>query len=186
MSLEVHGTLNERTDDTEVKQRIYAEDGSYIERLIGSFFYHPEHEHWHIDAIAEYQLWPVDSEGLVGEPVGTGRKASFCLRDDAPFFDDPRPEKWADFPVFGECNASVQGISPGWIDIYDSNTPGQLIDITGLPDGAYALVSRANPDGVVYEPDIRNNIDITLIEISGDQVFLMRSTSKLPPAFFLS
>ncbi len=184
--LEVHGTLNPRTNVTDVKQRIYAEDGAYVDRPIGSFFYHPDHEHWHIDAIAEYQLWSVDSEGLIGEPVVAARKASYCLCDDAHFSGDPHPESWPDVPVYGRCETVIQGITPGWIDIYDSNTPGQLIDITGLPDGAYALVSRANPDDVVYESDIRNNIAIPLIEISGDQVFLMRSMPKLPPAFFLS
>jgi hypothetical protein len=83
--LEVHGTPNPRTNITEVKQRIYAEDGTYVDRPIGSFFYHPDHEHWHIDAIAEYQIWSVDSEGLIGEPVVAARKASYCLRDDAHF-----------------------------------------------------------------------------------------------------
>lgn len=181
MPLEVHGTLNPRTNATDVTQRIYSEDGTYIERPIGSFFYHPDHEHWHIDAIAEYQLWSVDSEGLIGEPVVMARKASYCLRDDAHYSGDPHPESWPDSPVFTRCEAVIQGISPGWMDIYAANTPGQDMDITGLPDGAYALVSRVNPDGVLYESDFQNNIAITLIELSGDHVVLVRSTSILPP-----
>ena len=67
------------------------------------------------------------------------------------------------------------------MDIYAANTPGQDMDITGLPDGAYALVSRVNPGGVLYKSDVQNNIAITLIELSGDPVIFLRSTSNLPP-----
>ena len=181
MPLEVHGTLNPETNVTDVSQLIYSEDGAYIECPIGSFFYHPDHEHWHIQGIAEYQLWSVDSEGLIGEPVVQARKASYCLRDDARYPFDPHSESWPDDPVFAGCDTVIQGISPGWMDIYAADTPGQDIEITGLADGAYALVSQSNPDRVLYESDFTNNIAVTLIELVGDHVTLLGSTSNLPP-----
>jgi hypothetical protein len=34
---------------------------------------------------------------------------------------------------------------------------------------------------VLYKSDVQNNIAITLIELSGDPVIFLRSTSNLPP-----
>jgi hypothetical protein len=43
------------------------------------------------------------------------------------------------------------GISPGWGDIYTWDLPGQYLDITNVPDGAYDVVSIANPDCTLLE-----------------------------------
>ena len=43
------------------------------------------------------------------------------------------------------------GISPGWGDVYSWDTPDQYIEITGVPDGLYDVVSTANPDGGILE-----------------------------------
>ena len=181
--LEVRGTLNLETNVTDVSQRIYIADGAYIDRPIGSFHYHPSHEHWHIADLAEYRLFAADSEGLIGEPVVVARKASYCLRDDAHYPFDPHPDSWPDTPVFEACETVVQGISPGWMDTYAADTPGQDLDITGLPDGIYALVSRSNPEGVLYESNLENNVAVTLIELAGDHVILVGSISNLPTPF---
>ena len=61
----MHGRLNPVFGRIDVFQRIYTDDGAFGEQLVGSFFHHPDHEHWHIADIAKYELWSVDSENLL-------------------------------------------------------------------------------------------------------------------------
>jgi len=121
----------------------------------------------------------VDSDGALGEPVVLARKASYCLRDDAHYPFDPHPESWPENPIYEECETVIQGISPGWMDIYAADTLGQDLDITGLPDGTYALVSWSHPDRVLYESDFQNNTAVTLIDLADDHVTIVKSTSNL-------
>ncbi|OGO15568.1 MAG: hypothetical protein A2Z14_14365 [Chloroflexi bacterium RBG_16_48_8] len=41
-------------------------------------------------------------------------------------------------PIYTNCAAHFQGLSPGWIDVYENSLPDQWVDITGLPNGIYA------------------------------------------------
>jgi hypothetical protein len=63
--------------------------------------------------------------------------------------------------VYNTCTEKIQGLTPGWIDIYAYYLPGQSIDISHLPNGVYALTSTANPEGNVHEVDYRNNMGVT-------------------------
>ena len=59
--------------------------------------------------------------------------------------------------TYFQCGNERQGISPGWVDQYHQATPGQELDITGVPPGDYYLVSTSNPDGNFIETDTTNN-----------------------------
>ena len=47
---------------------------------------------------------------------------------------------------------------------------GQELDVTSLAEGAYCLVSRADPENRLQESNERNNIRTTRIELRGDRV----------------
>jgi hypothetical protein len=63
------------------------------------------------------------------------------------------------------------------MDVYLWDTPGQEIDITGLPNGTYALVSTANPDGILMEADLENNSATTAFWLTGDWIVILETSS---------
>ena len=63
------------------------------------------------------------------------------------------------------------------MDVYLWDTPGQEIDITGLPHGTYALVSTANPDGILMEADLENNSATTAFRLTGDWIVILETSS---------
>jgi lysyl oxidase len=124
--------------------------------------FHPTHEHWHIDGSSRYEL--LDSAGA--RVVGT-RKVSFCLRDsDRLTGVDGGPR------AYEACARDrVQGISPGWGDLYDRDLDGQTLGLpAGLPDGPYCLQMTADPFDYFRESDETNNASRTPLRIRGAQV----------------
>jgi len=57
-----------------------------------------------------------------------------------------------------------------WGDLYGARVSGQELDVTSLAEGAYCLVSRADPENRLQESNERNNIRTTRIELRGDRV----------------
>jgi len=137
-----------------VNQRIYRTDGSFWDRAAGSFVYHPTHGHIHFEDWTVFRLKQVLPNGGVGDTVATGAKTSFCiieLRHDnsnAPGHNTP--------PAYNSCG-QVQGLRPGWADIYGASLDGQFIELTGVPDGIYWLEGDIDPDNLLLESDETNN-----------------------------
>jgi hypothetical protein len=164
-------------DDRASWQRIYRDgngDGRFTRgvdlrfrtRSAGCTRYHVAHRHWHFDALAEYAVRPVFSAGPL---LAGGKKTSSCVLDTrhrlstAP--GSPRRK------YYGGCRRdSVGGISIGWGDLYGAKVSGQELDVTSLADGAYCLVSRADPENRLQESNERNNVRTTRIELSRDRV----------------
>lgn len=55
----------------------------------------------------------------------------------------------------------------GWGDTYYQGLPGQSLDVTDLPNGVYYVAVEANPDGVLYESDYSNNVELRRIRLGG-------------------
>lgn|SRR5690606_2009493 len=70
---------------------------------------------------------------------------------------------------FVDCNAEMQGISPGFVGMIRYDLPGQEIEITHLDNGTYYLISTTNPDRIFKESDYENNIAWVSFRISGIQ-----------------
>lgn len=136
----------------------------------GSFDFHESHNHWHIDNVGEFKLCAADdfeTEGAGCEAALTsagvptrGIKFTFCLIDWYKLADNTANSD--DTRNFFDCASGHQGITPGWVDQYHQSTDGQEIEITGLPGGAYVLVSTVNvgaQDGapIYEESDVTNN-----------------------------
>jgi Lysyl oxidase len=167
-------------DDRTSFQRIYRDtdgdsrftrnvDRRFRTRPAGCTRFHPAHKHWHFEALAEYVLNRLDTPESTG-PIGVaGKKVSSCVLDtkrrlpNAP--GSPRRK------YYGSCRRdSVGGISIGWGDIYGSRIIGQELEISALADGAYCLVSRADPENRLLESSERNNRRTTRIVLRGDEV----------------
>lgn len=137
--------------------------GSIVyEKVVSEFEFHEEHNHWHIDGVALYEIRASNGASGLGDsdigPVvgGNAIKTTFCLIDWIRLEGGSNNGKNSD-RVYWDCFGDHQGISVGWVDQYHHATDGQELDLTGLPPGLYYLVSTANFDRVFLEKDYANN-----------------------------
>jgi hypothetical protein len=170
--LELRGVQHPATGTFGAFQIISTQVGAEVDRHVGTFVFHAEHNHWHFEDFTELELWSyLPGPVLVRQHAATG-KASFCL-SDTDHLDPSLPNSPAS-KAFVTCELAVQGISPGWGDTYFSTDPGQELDITGLPDGRYAIRSTADPTNRVQEADDANNSVIAFIEIRDGHVTMLQ------------
>jgi hypothetical protein len=137
--------------------------------VIGTFAFHPAHNHWHMGDFARYELRSINTDGSTGPVVATTSKVSFCMID-TDVIDSTLPHYgWGRSHSCGQ-NAR-QGVKVGMGDTYSSFLPDQFIDITTIADGTYRLVSVADPNtadrpgGRMLETNDANNaasVDVTI------------------------
>jgi hypothetical protein len=126
------------------------------------FTFSPCHEHHHFDDYARYTLLDGD------QVVAAGHKQAFCLVDIQNW---AWPELGSSEPIY---NCFNQGISVGWLDIYDRFLDCQWIDVTGLPYGDYTLRIEVNlpPPGKAHptlvERDYANNVAEIPVTVDGN------------------
>jgi hypothetical protein len=171
--LELHGQHDPVSGTTRVVQRIHFTDGSYEEQPVGEFVFHPGHNHWHLDDFAVYEVWSLTSGGGLHSLVAGGAKLSYCLFDFGRYAEgliEGTAPRWQQYAT---CGGGRQGLSPGWQDTYRFNQPGQWVDITGLPDGFYALVSRADPDNRLREVIEYNNANLVHFELRSNRLTVL-------------
>jgi hypothetical protein len=134
----------------------------------GCMIYHPLHHHWHFKASAQYLLY--DPSAGLQAVVSVRRKVSFCLRDTARL---PLRYGFFTYPeAYGKCTRrSPQGISVGWMDIYQSFLAGQSVVLPpGLPDGLYCLTTVVDPIDQLLEVNNTNNGAVRALAIHGTKV----------------
>lgn len=133
--------------------------------VVGGYTWHQEHRHFHYEDFARYQLRRLAADGRPDYSdtglVGVSDKVSFCFIDSQKVRDDARPT-----PFYESCLPAVQGITPGWTDIYTSDMAGQNFDIAGLPNGRYAVIVDMDYENTLYETDNDDNYVEVTIEIS--------------------
>jgi hypothetical protein len=144
-------------------------DTGFTRHRAGCMVYHPYHDHWHFKASARYTLLdPRAAEEPV--VVSARRKVSFCLRDTN------RVPEWYgtwNYPeAYGACSRrSPQGISVGWMDVYQSYLAGQSLQLPKrLEDGVYCLRTVVDPLDQLAEADNENNTSIKALAIKGVRV----------------
>jgi Lysyl oxidase len=139
------------TTTTAVQEIRDPADNIVDEVVTGTFAFHPQHNHWHIGDVA---LFEVRKDSPTGPVVGDlSIKTTFCLIDWYKLTGNAATSE----RVFWECATSFQGISPDWVDQYHQSTVGQQLDITGVADGDYYLVSTSNFARRFVESDYTNN-----------------------------
>ena len=120
-----------RTTDTDVSRR-----------SAGCMVFHRYHDHWRFEAASRYTLFRANRPE---RSKVARRKMSFCLRDSKPVparYDVARQGEF-----YGNCSRrSPQGISVGWVDVYQSFLAGQAIRLPRrMGDGLYCLHIMVDP-----------------------------------------
>lgn len=154
--LEVRGDPDDAEGGLEVEQYAIDAQGTWHALgAVGRFDFEHRHGHLHLEGFADYELWslPNGPTGQPGERIAENVKIGFCLMDNVVVDETLAVGEAA----YLGCEAEVQGISPGYGDLYVAKLYEQDIDITDVPDGRYRLVNIANPDGVLHEADPANN-----------------------------
>jgi hypothetical protein len=183
--LEVHLTFQEGVKalagQGQFVQRIHSTDGSFEDAPVAGAAFHPTHAHFHYQDLAVFTLYSYDlATHARGEEVAQTGKSGFCfydmglvlpdhvgttpplMADEANCFLDPE-EDW------------VTGVSPGWFDRYWTTLSDQYVEVTGLPDGIYELVSTANGAETLIEANYDNNSSGAILEISGNDVTVIET-----------
>jgi hypothetical protein len=172
----VHAVRGSERGDWRVSQRFEERDGSVTEVVTpGEMVWGGHgHDHWHIHVGASYTLRSLPSMRI----ERTYQKVGYCFFDQEPF--DLALPGAPNGPVFrkGTCDGFHtleldMGLSTGWNDPYAWTLPDQRINVTGLQDGDYRLVARADPGGWFRETDEADNTTWTDLRLT---------TSTSPPS----
>lgn len=188
--LEVRGVLNRGDEIVTVSQVIYHSDGSKEEHNAGEFVFHAVHDHWHWEGFSLYEVWSVRADGSLNAMVASSGKVGYCLRDIDPLnsaqilADEIDEEAIPRRIGYGPCGWSRQGLSVGWVDVYKAHTPGQFVNIGGLPDGVYVLKSTVDPDNILLESDINNNSALVYFILRGAQLTVLEQPISQPPIVY--
>ncbi len=148
--------------DTEGNQTGYEQVGTME-------FHHANHNHWHFEDFARYDLLDEDLNH-----VARSRKQSFCLANtDAVDYTLPgadwQPENTDLATACGNAGAlSIREVlSAGSGDTYMQYRAGQAFRIGDLPNGVYHIRVEGNPERNLTESDTTNNVADRRIRIGG-------------------
>jgi Lysyl oxidase len=153
-------------NDTLVRQIIYEDhngngtfersvDTRSKKLVIACRYFHPAHNHYHVEGFAELALRRDATDRIVRR----GQKISFCVADSGLFAGGLPGSPVNPFYREVTCNhrLAVQGTSIGWYDLYGWALPGQQIDITGIPAGNYCFIVSADPQNRLRETNNHDN-----------------------------
>lgn len=172
-------------------QRVYRSDGTHRDEAVGAAVFHATHSHFHYKGLAHYQLYQYDlATHTRGASVNEGTKSGFCFIDiglvklGLAGTVYPRYGGGACANPFTEVFAPgadwFMGLSPGWFDLYYWGLPEQYVEITGVADGIYELVSTANSDATLIETDHADNEASVVFKLMGDQAQILESHEMVP------
>lgn len=179
--LETRGATNPETGKLAVYQFFHAVRGGVTRGpRVGMFNYSHRHGHLHLAAFARYELWSLGEAGNPREVVALNSKVGFCLMDLKPV--DVSLRNAARAPVYSGCRADVQGISVGYGDEYVAQLFEQDLDISGLPDGTYTLVTTVNPDTTLVETSYADNTAFVQLKLEGGAVEVLPLAGFEDPA----
>jgi hypothetical protein len=150
---------NASTGITTGFQEIYDAAGHLVvDAPVSQFVFHPAHNHWHLNAVALFEIRKSLDDGTGGSwgdvQGGQTIKTTFCLIDVIRLEGNTNSAARTYWDCFPDEH---QGISAGWGDQYHHATEGQELEITGAPEGVYYLVTTSNPDGTYLETTTGNN-----------------------------
>jgi hypothetical protein len=140
----------------------------------------PNEQEWHFQQFAQYRLLDASKTTAV-----LSHKEAFCIAPtDA--YDLLRPgATWQPqfFGLGGNCGQAtalwVQEQLPlGWGDTYSQSLDGQNFNVTSLPNGTYYIEVIANPEKVIHETNMANDVSLRKIILGGTP---NHRTVRVPP-----
>lgn len=171
--------------EQQLRQRVYASNGTFTEFTVDTYEFHATHAHFHYKNFGQALLYRLHPDGRM-EKVRESKKNGFCMIDveNTRFGADagglPYKGEAPRTYAFPRCNAPterdeygtymVNGISPGWADVYNWFLADQYIEISGVPDGVYVIETVANPIRTVHETTYEDNVARATIRLQGDTV----------------
>lgn len=185
----------QRPPEVPGSQRIHRSDGTYVDvPSVGVMHYHPIHSHYHFEDFSVSELWTTDAAGkpVGAAPVAVGKKNGFCMSDTEIFWWARKGNAPQSFPA-PRCldpeptsppgvDAFKNGIAVGWADEYWWALPDQMIEVSGLTDGTYLLITHVDPANKIRELAEDNNcvrvpITLTGLATASPQAALGTTTS---------
>ena len=166
--LDVEG-FRERNEARMDAYQYFIVDGEAVGRApAGGMEFHPEHHHWHFEQFTEYSLIGDDGVQVSG-------KQSWCLvNTDALDLTLPGANWLAAWSgdLFTQCGSPSaiwirEVLDVGWGDSYGQYLPGQAFDITEVPNGRYVIRVEVNPDHLLLEASMDNNVQDRVIRLRG-------------------
>ena len=166
--LDVEG-FRERNAATMDAYQYFIVDGQPVGRArVGSMEYHSEHHHWHFEQFTQYSL-------IGGGEVQVSGKQSWCLANtDAVDLTRPGANWLASWSgdLFTQCGSQGaiwirEVLDVGWGDTYGQYIPGQAFEITDVPNGDYVIRVEVNPDHLLVETSMANNVQDRVIHLRG-------------------
>jgi hypothetical protein len=144
-------------------------DGHVIGRTRVGTMGFSEYNHWHFQQFAQYRLLNTAKKLAV-----RSQKVGFCIApSDAVDMLLPGA-MWqpSQIGLFGACGSetalSVQEYLPlGWGDTYIQSLPPQSFDITHVPNGTYYIEVIANPEKVLRESSMGNDVSLRRVILGG-------------------
>ena len=135
--------------------------------------------------LTRFTLQNRNADGTLGAVVATSPKVEYCMTGNnrvGSVANTPNQTS----PPASNCGDPTKplGWSVGWGDQYDQTDAGQPIDLFGVPNGTYILRSIADPQHVVVESDVTNNVTDTTLQISGTSVSVVSQSNPTvnPPS----
>lgn len=152
-------------------------DTDIARRSAGCMVFHPAHNHWHFQAASRYVLFQPETRKQRRHLVRVARKKmSFCLRDSRRI-----PTAYGRFhqpQFYGACSKySPQGISVGWVDVYQSFLAGQALRLPARArDGLYCLRITVDPKNQLVESNDEDNTSMRAFTLKGDRITFRRAS----------
>jgi hypothetical protein len=136
---------------------------------VGTMGFDVAHNHWHFEQFAQYRLLNASKARVL-----RSAKVGFCIAPtDAVNLLLPHAT-WvpSETGLFGACGSQSalwtrEEMPVGWGDTYSQFIPGQAFDITKLPNGTYYVEIIANPEKLLFETNMRNDISLRKVIIGG-------------------
>lgn len=168
-ALELEGSHDPAVRITRVVQYISsAQSDEKDSRPVGEFIWHAKHDHWHFEEFSVYELWLIEPDGHLGQLVSSSQKLSYCVIDTDVV--DREASGFVPHRRYWGCGRTLQGLSVGWGDTYESFLDGQSISLRGIEDGVYALKSTVNPGRILLETNYLNNSAVVYLEIQAKEI----------------
>src|SRR5690242_286737 len=140
----------------------------------------PDEREWHFQQFAQYRLLDAGKSTAV-----RSHKEAFCI-GSTDAYDLLRPGAvWQpnEFGLGGNCGQATalwvhEQLPLGWGDTYSQTFDGQNFNVTHLPNGTYYIEVIANPEKLIHETTMANNISLRKIILGGTPD---HRTLRVPP-----